>query len=205
MDDTLPQVWLVRHGETEWSRSGKHTGRTDVPLTSEGMAAAERLGEVLGCRPYAAVWSSPSKRASDTCRLAGYADACARRHDLAEWDYGAYEGVKTADILAERPGWDLFRDGCPGGETAADVGTRVDRIISELRGLEADALLFSSAHVLRVLAARWVGLTPEGGALLTLGTASISMLGYEHDLNEPVIHRWNLPGSANSRGGPTWP
>jgi len=192
MDETLPRVWLVRHGETEWSRTGKHTGRTDVSLTPEGVAAAERLGELLGRRPYAAVWSSPSKRASDTCRLAGYADACTRRHDLAEWDYGAYEGSTTAEILAERPGWTLFRDGCPGGEKAADVGVRADRIISELRGLDGDALLFSSAHILRVLAARWVGLAPEGGALLTLGTASISVLGYEHDLDEPVIRYWNL-------------
>ncbi|AYO81553.1 histidine phosphatase family protein [Methylobacterium brachiatum] len=187
----LPQITLVRHGETAWSRSGQHTGRSDIPLTPAGEDAARTLAPRLAARTYAAVWSSPSSRAVTTCALAGFGAGRVIEPDLAEWDYGGYEGRTTKDILAERPGWRLFRDGCPGGEDAADVGARADRVIARIRALDADLILFSSAHVLRVLAARWIGLPPEGGAVLVLGTASVSVLGYEHDRSEPVLRGWN--------------
>jgi len=186
-----PQITLVRHGETAWSLSGQHTGRSDIPLTPAGEAAARALAPRLAAGSYAAVWSSPSSRAVTTCDLAGYGKNRLIDPDLAEWDYGAYEGRTTKEILAERPGWRLFRDGCPGGEAAADVGARADRVIARIRALDAELIVFSSAHVLRVLAARWIGLPPEGGALLVLGTASVSVLGYEHDRSEPVLRGWN--------------
>jgi probable phosphoglycerate mutase len=191
MSSALPEIYLVRHGETEWSRSGKHTGRTDRPLTQAGEEAARKVGDHLRELSFSAVWSSPSQRASNTCALAGFAAARVIKDDLAEWDYGAYEGVTTKEILAERPGWQIFRDGCPKGEMAADVGARADRIIGEFRQTEGTILVFSSAHFLRVLAARWLGLPPEGGAYFALDTASTSILGYEHDLTEPIIRRWN--------------
>jgi probable phosphoglycerate mutase len=190
-ESPFPQITLVRHGETDWSRSGRHTGRSDIPLTSAGEAAAQALAPRLASRAYAAVWSSPSSRAATTCALAGFGDRCTIKPDLAEWDYGAYEGRTTREILAENTDWRLFRDGCPGGEAAADVGTRADRIIAAIRAVDADLILFSSAHALRVLAARWIGLKPEAGALLVLGTASVSVLGYEHDRSEPVLRAWN--------------
>ncbi|MCJ2092311.1 histidine phosphatase family protein [Methylobacterium sp. J-072] len=186
-----PQITLVRHGETAWSLSGQHTGRSDIPLTPVGEAAARALAPRLAAGSYAAVWSSPSSRAVTTCDLAGFGENRIIDPDLAEWDYGAYEGRTTKEILAERPGWRLFRDGCPGGENAAAVAARADRVIARIRALDADLILFSSAHVLRVLAARWIGLPPEGGALLVLGTASVSVLGYEHDRSEPVLRGWN--------------
>lgn len=192
MSSQYPMIYLVRHGETEWSASGRHTGRSDIPLTAAGEEAARgvagRLGPDLSV---SAVWSSPSQRAYRTCQLAGYGAAAVRKDDLAEWDYGAYEGLTTRQILAGRPGWQLFRDGCPDGETAADAGGRADRIIGQLREIAGNVLIFSSAHFLRVLAARWIGLPPEGGAHFVLDTATISLLGYEHDLSEPVVRRWN--------------
>lgn len=191
MGSPFAQIWLVRHGETEWSASGKHTGRSDIPLTPAGEDAARRLAARLAGLSPAAVWSSPSRRARDTCRLAGFGAAAVVKDDLAEWDYGAYEGLTTKDILAGRPGWSLFRDGCPQGEAAADVGRRADRIVEALRAAGGDVLLFSSAHFLRVLAARWLGLSPQQGALFVLDTASVSRLGYEHDLTEPVVRTWN--------------
>ncbi|TIS58017.1 histidine phosphatase family protein [Mesorhizobium sp.] len=191
MGSLFPEIYLVRHGETEWSASGKHTGRTDIPLTAAGEAAARAMAHRLNGLSFSAVWSSPSQRALNTCLLAGFGATGTRKADLAEWDYGAYEGLTTKQILAERPGWRLFRDGCPGGETAADVGARADAIIGQLRGTGGSVLLFSSAHFLRVLAARWLGLAPEDGALLVLDTASLSIIGYEHDLAEPVIRGWN--------------
>jgi probable phosphoglycerate mutase len=192
LSSAFPQIHLVRHGETAWSLSGQHTGRTDMPLTAVGEAAARGLAERLKGLSFSAVWSSPSQRAYNTSVLAGFGDRSVRMDDLQEWDYGAYEGRTTKEILAERPGWTVFRDGCPQGETAADVGARADKVIGRLRAANADILIFSSAHFLRVLAARWLGLPPEGGALLVLDTASISVLGYEHDLGEPVLRRWNL-------------
>ncbi|MER9505817.1 histidine phosphatase family protein [Mesorhizobium sp. M0579] len=191
MSSAYPEIYLVRHGETEWSASGKHTGRTDIPLTPKGEAAARGVADRLKDLSFQAVWSSPSQRAFSTCTLAGFGAAAVKKDDLQEWDYGAYEGVKTKEILVQRPGWQLFRDGCPGGESVADVGARADRIIAGLRAIEGNVLVFSSSHFLRVLAARWLGLPPEGGAHFVLDTASLSILGYEHDLSEPVIRRWN--------------
>ncbi|MBX4932308.1 histidine phosphatase family protein [Rhizobium bangladeshense] len=191
MSSVFPEIYLVRHGETEWSLSGRHTGRSDIPLTANGEAAARKLAEQLAGPSFSAVWSSPSARARKTCALAGFGSAALIRDDLAEWDYGAYEGVTTKEILAGRPGWQLFRDGCPNGETAADVGARADAVIGGLRETAGAVLIFSSSHFLRVLAARWLGLPPQGGAHFVLDTATISVLGYEHDLTEPVIRRWN--------------
>ncbi|WFS23324.1 histidine phosphatase family protein [Rhizobium rhododendri] len=191
MSSAWPEITLVRHGETAWSLSGKHTGRSDIPLTAAGEAAAVKLADRLQGQHFDAVWSSPSMRASNTCALAGFGDRREIKADLAEWDYGAYEGVTTKDILKTSPDWHLFRDGAPEGEAAADVGARADSIIAALRARNDRVLIFSSAHFLRVLSARWIGLPPEGGALLVLDTASISVLGYEHDLGEPVIRRWN--------------
>jgi probable phosphoglycerate mutase len=191
MSSSYPEIYLVRHGQTEWSLSGRHTGRTDIPLTAAGEEAARKVAGRLPAIDFAAVWSSPSQRAKSTSALAGFGDARVIKDDLAEWDYGAYEGITTKEILARRPGWQLFRDGCPEGETAADVGARADRIISQLRDVNGTVLIFSSAHFLRIFAARWLGLPPEDGARFVLDTTSISVLGYEHDLSEPVIRRWN--------------
>ncbi|MDE1992405.1 MAG: histidine phosphatase family protein [Rhizobiaceae bacterium] len=191
MSSAYPEIYLVRHGQTEWSLSGRHTGRTDIPLTPAGEEAARKVADRLPVIDFAAVWSSPSQRAKNTCGLAGFGDVRIVKDDLAEWNYGAYEGVTTKEILAQRPGWQLFRDGCPNGETAADVGARADRIIAELREVNGPILIFSSSHFLRVFGARWLGLPPEDGTRFILDTTSISVLGYEHDLTEPVIRRWN--------------
>jgi probable phosphoglycerate mutase len=182
-------VFLIRHAETEWSASGRHTGRTDVPLTDAGRRAARRLGELLASERFGSVLTSPLSRASDTCALAGLGDAAQERPELLEWDYGAYEGLTTTQIRERRPGWCLWRDGCPGGERADDVAARVDPLVAELDGRETDAAVFSHGHVLRVLAARWLGLTGADGALFALSTASISVLGHERETR--VIWRWN--------------
>ncbi|MER8467134.1 histidine phosphatase family protein [Mesorhizobium sp. M1396] len=191
MSSAFPQIHLVRHGETAWSLSGRHTGRTDMPLTPAGEAAARDVADRLRGLSFSAVWSSPSQRAYNTSVLAGFGAESVKQDDLQEWDYGAYEGLTTKQILAERPGWTVFRDGCPQGESATDVGARADAIVRQLREAGGSILVFSSAHFLRVLTARWLGLPPEGGALFVLDTASISVLGYEHDLGEPVIRKWN--------------
>jgi probable phosphoglycerate mutase len=187
-----PSVTLVRHGETAWSAAGRHTGRTDIPLTEEGERKAEHLHERLAGQTFDRVFTSPLQRAARTCALAGLGDRAVLDPDLLEWDYGDYEGRTSREIQANRPGWQIFRDGCPHGETAADVGERVDRVIARLRAVEDRAILFSSAHVLRVLTARWLELPPDGGRLFALSTASISVLGYEHDSrDEPVVTLWN--------------
>jgi broad specificity phosphatase PhoE len=188
------EIVLARHGETEWSRDLKHTGRTDIPLTDRGRAEAEQLGRALAGRSFARVLSSPLQRAVETCRLASLGDQVELTDDLLEWDYGDYEGITTAEIRQERPQWKLWRDGCPGGETAADVAKRVDRVIADLRGLDGDAVLFAHGHVLRVLTARWLGLGPERGALFKLDTGTLSTLGFERETR--VITRWNSPVSA---------
>jgi broad specificity phosphatase PhoE len=192
---TPPQdVVLVRHGETEWTRSGKHTGRTDIPLTEAGRREAEALRRVLRERMFARVLTSPLQRAAETCRLAGFGAVAETRDDLREWDYGAYEGRKTVDIRKERPDWSLWRDGAPGGETPAGVGARVDGVIADIRSADSDVAAFAHGHVLRVLAARWLGLGPEAGALFALDPATISVLGYERET--PVIRLWNAhPGT----------
>jgi probable phosphoglycerate mutase len=187
----LPCVTLVRHGETEWSASGKHTGRTDIPLTAEGERKARALQPRLKTVTFDRVFTSPLERARRTCELAGYGDRAKVDPDLVEWNYGDYEGRKTSEILADRPGWLLFRDGCPNGEQPADVGARADRVIARLRATDDRAIVFSSGHILRVLTARWLGLEPGAGRLFMLGTASVSVLGYEHDKNEPAVQLWN--------------
>jgi broad specificity phosphatase PhoE len=184
-----PEVVLVRHGETEWSRAGKHTGRTDVPLTEAGVRDAAALGSALAARRFELVLTSPLSRASETCRLAGLGDVAVPSDDLLEWDYGAYEGRTTAEIRAERPGWSLWRHGVPGGETAEQVGERADRVVAKLRASDGDAAVFAHGHLLRVLAARWLGLDPAEGRLLALDTASLSVLGYERET--AVIRLWN--------------
>lgn len=186
----MPEVFLVRHGETDWSRTGKHTGRTDIPLTERGREQAVAVGAALRGRRFALVLTSPLERAAETCRLAGYGEVAERREELMEWDYGAYEGRKTVDIREERPGWTLWRDGVPGGETAAHVGARADRVIAELRALTGDAAVFAHGHMLRVLAARWIGLAPWAGQLLALDPATISVVGYERET--PVLRSWNV-------------
>lgn len=191
MASPYPEITLVRHGETEWSATGKHTGRTDIPLTGTGEDAARGLGDRLKDRSFAAVWSSPSSRARRTAELAGFGTDAVIEPDLAEWDYGAYEGLKTKEILVERPGWNLYRDGCPDGESVAEAGARADRVVQALRAVNGNVLVFSSSHFLRTLAARWLGLPAPQGALFVLDTASISALGYEHDMTEPVVRRWN--------------
>ncbi len=171
--------------------SGQHTGRTDLPLTERGERQARALADRLRGLAFALVLTSPSRRAARTAELAGFGNLAEIEPDLAEWDYGQYEGHRTAEILAERPDWQLFRDGCPGGEAADQVGARADRVIQRVRAARGNVLLFSSAHILRVLAARWLGLEAAAGRFFVLGTASLSRLGYEHNLAEPVIQLWN--------------
>lgn len=184
------EVVLVRHGETEWSRTGRHTGRTDIPLTERGREQVTGVGEVVKGRRFKLVLTSPLARAAETARLAGFGDVAEARPELMEWDYGEYEGRTTIDIRKERPGWSLWRDGVPAGETGAEVGARVDKAIAELRAVGGDGLVFAHGHVLRVLAARWLGLAPTEGRLFALDPATISVLGYERET--PVIRIWNL-------------
>jgi probable phosphoglycerate mutase len=191
MSEALPVIYLARHGETAWSLSGQHTGVTDLPLTERGEHNARRLGERLRGLTFARVFTSPLQRAARTCELAGFGAIAEVDADLLEWNYGDYEGRRTVEIHAERPDWQLFRDGCPGGESPEQIGARVDRVVGRVRAVQGDALLFSSGHVLRVFAARWLGLEPAGGRYLLLSTASLSALSYEHNLSEPVIQLWN--------------
>ena len=191
MSDVRPELVLVRHGETEWSRAGKHTGRTDIPLTDAGRRTAEVLRAPLSARSFARVLSSPLSRAADTCRLAGFGSEAELRDELLEWDYGEYDGLTTPEIREGRPGWFLWRDGCPGGESPDEVAARIDRLIAELQQLDGDAILFAHGHVLRVLSARWIELGPARGAHLVLGTATLSVLGWERDT--PAIRLWNAP------------
>jgi broad specificity phosphatase PhoE len=194
------EVVLVRHGETEWSRTGKHTGRTDVPLTDQGQEQAAGLADALRGRAFALVLTSPLSRAAETARLAGFGEAAQTRDELREWDYGAYEGRTTPDIREERAEWSLWRDGVPGGESATEVGARADRVIAELRTLTGDALVFAHGHLLRVLAARWLGLEPTEGRLLALDPATISVLAYERETS--VIRVWNMPLETPSPANP---
>jgi broad specificity phosphatase PhoE len=191
MSEALPVIYLARHGETAWSLSGQHTGRTDLPLTERGERNASRLGERLRGLTLARVFTSPLQRAARTCELAGFGTVAEVDGDLLEWNYGDYEGRRTIEIHAERPDWQLFRDGCPSGESPDQVGARADRVVSRVRAIQGDVLLFSSGHFLRVFAARWLGLEPAGGRYFLLSTASLSTLGYEHNLSEPVIRLWN--------------
>ena len=192
MSGALSVAYLARHGETAWTLSGQHTGRTDLPLTEHGERQAQALGERLRGSTFAKVLVSPLRRAMRTAEMAGFGNAMETDPDLAEWDYGQYEGRRTAEIHAERPGWMLFRDGCPGGESAVEVGARADRVIERVRAVHGNVLLFSSGHILRVLGARWLGLEASAGRYLLLGTASLSILDHEHNNpDEPAIRLWN--------------
>jgi broad specificity phosphatase PhoE len=187
-----PQViYLARHGETAWSLSGQHTGRTDLPLTQRGECNARRLGGRLQGVEVVRAFTSPLQRARRTCELAGFGTRAEVDPDLMEWNYGEYEGLTTADIRAKRPGWELFRDGFPGGESFEEIGERADRVVNRVRSIDGAVLLFSSAHFLRVLAVRWLGLQSQGARYLLLGTASLSTLTYEHNRSEPAIGLWN--------------
>jgi probable phosphoglycerate mutase len=192
MNDQLPIVCLARHGETAWSLTGQHTGLTDLPLTERGERNARRLGDRLEGLKFMKVFCSPLQRARRTCDLAGFGSGAEIDADLVEWNYGDYEGRTSAEILAQRPGWELFRDGCPGGETPQQICARADRVVNRLRNFNGAVLVFSSGHFIRALAGRWLGLTAEAaGRYFLLNTASLSTLGYEHDLSRPVIRLWN--------------
>jgi broad specificity phosphatase PhoE len=187
------EVWLVRHGETEWSAAGRHTGSTDLPLTGHGQDAARAVAPALHENKFAAVLTSPLRRARETCALAGLSGCAQVVDDLREWDYGDYEGLTTAQIRESRPGWTVWGDGCPGGESATDVGARADRVIALVRGVDGDVAVFAHGHFLRVLGARWCGLEPEAGAVLALDTATLCRLGWERE--QAVVRMWNAPVS----------
>jgi broad specificity phosphatase PhoE len=191
MGETLPTIYVARHGETAWSLSGQHTGLTDLPLTERGEHNALRLRERFKGLTFAKVFTSPLQRAMRTCELAGFGTLAEIDRDLLEWNYGEYEGRRSIDIHKERPDWQLFRDGCPGGESPSEVGARADRAAKRVRAIDGDVLVFSSGHFLRVFAARWLGLDPAFGRYFLLSTASVSALGYEHNLSEPVIRLWD--------------
>lgn len=191
MSETLPSIYLARHGETAWTVSGQHTGLTDLPLTERGECNARRLRERLSGLTFAKVFTSPLQRAMRTCELAGFGSVAQIDGELVEWHYGDYEGRLTADILKERPDWQLFRDGCPGGESPRQVAARADRVVSRVRAVTGDVLVFSSGHFLRVLATRWIDVEPINAKSLMLGTASLSALGYENHISHPAICLWN--------------
>jgi probable phosphoglycerate mutase len=188
------EIVLVRHAETEWSREGRHTGRTDIPLTEDGRQAARALRPQLARERFELVLTSPLLRARETSELCGFGESARPREELLEWDYGDYEGLTSAEIHARRPEWSLWRDGCPGGESPGEVGARADRAIAELRAAGGRAIVFSHGHLLRVLGARWIELAPAGGAHLGLSTGAICTLGYEHQA--PIIAAWNLLAAA---------
>ena len=191
MSESLPIVYLARHGETAWSLSGQHTGLTDLPLTERGERNARSLEGRLRGLTFAQVFTSPLVRAARTCELAGFRGVAEVDRDLLEWNYGDYEGRRTVEIHANRPDWQLFRDGCPGGESPEQIGVRADHVVSRVRAIQGNVLLFYSGHFLRVFAARWLGLEPGAGRYFLLSTASVSAVGYEHNLSEPVIRLWD--------------
>lgn len=191
MNSALPKVYLVRHGETAWTLSGQHTGRTDIPLTERGERDAQELNARLRSLSFAKVFTSPLQRARRTGELAGFGDYAEIDHDLTEWDYGAYEGRRTLDIRTEHPGWRLFKDGCQSGEMLEDVSGRADRVIARVRALDDDVLIFAHRDILRILIARWIALPALEAHRLYLETASLSVLGYDHGLDEPVIRLLN--------------
>jgi len=192
MSQALPVVYVARHGDTAWTLSGQHTGLTDLPLTANGEMNARRLGERLNGLRFAKVFTSPLQRAARTCELAGFGTSAEIDPDLVEWNYGAYEGLRSDQILAKQPAWQLFRDGAPGGESPGEIGERADRVVRRVRAVGGDVLLFSSGHFIRVLAARWLALDPGIAArYFLLNPASLSALGYEHEPSQPVIRLWN--------------
>ena len=195
MATALPKLFLARHGDTAWTDSHQHTGRTDLPLYERGEEHAHQLGERLRGFSFDRVFTSPLQRASKTCELAGFGAAAEVDPDLIEWDYGRFEGKLTRDILKERPGWELYRDGCPGGESPEDVAARADRFVARVQGLGGDVLAFSSGHIIRMIAARWLGGPPAAGRFFFCYPASVGVLSFEHDSrDEPIIHLWNYRG-----------
>ena len=202
-DAATHAVWLIRHGETEWTVSRRHTGLSDLPLTQAGVDQARSLRNWLQGASFERVFCSPLQRAARTCELSGYGSVAEIDRDLVEWNYGDYEGQKRREILAERPKWDIFRNGCPNGESPADVAVRADRFLSRVRTTSGNVAVFSSGHFLRVLIARWLGLDPSAGRYFKLGTATLTILGFDHNsTSEPVIRLLNeTPGSMlNSQG-----
>jgi len=191
MAASTQKVYVIRHGETEWSLTGQHTGVTDLPLTENGRAVARRLRPVLAEPTFQLVLTSPLRRARETCELAGLGACAAVEPDLHEWDYGEYEGLTSKQIHHKQPNWMLFRDGCPGGETPEQIGARVDRVIARVRGTAGDVVLFAHGHVFRVLVARWIGLAPAAGQHFLLDTATLNVLGYYGD--SPAVKIWNAP------------
>ena len=192
MATDLPRLFLARHGDTAWTDSRQRTGRTDLPLNEHGEKHARQLADRLQRFPFARVFTSPLQRASKTCALAGFGQVAQVDPDLVEWDYGRFEGKLTRHILKERPGWEMFRDGCPGGESPEDVAARADRFIARVRGIDGDVLAFSSAHIIRMIAARWLGLPPGAGLFFFCRPASVGVLGFEHNnREEPIIGLWN--------------
>ncbi|PYJ43952.1 MAG: histidine phosphatase family protein [Verrucomicrobia bacterium] len=198
MSEILPVLYLARHGETAWSLTGQHTGLTDLPLTERGERNARLLGKRLAGLTFTKVFTSPLQRAIRTCELAGFGAVAEVDRNLVEWNYGKYEGLRTAEIQAMRPEWQLFRDGCPGGESPDQVAARADQTVNRVRVIKGNVLIFSSGHFLRMLAARWLGLEPASGRLFMLNTASLSALGYEHNLSDPAIRFWNDTHHVNN-------
>jgi probable phosphoglycerate mutase len=192
MSSDLPRLFLARHGDTAWTESRQHTGRTDLPLNERGEERARQIGEQLRRFSFGRVFTSPLQRASKTCALAGFGEVAEVQADLTEWDYGRFEGKLTRDILKERPGWELFRDGCTEGELPEDVATRANCFIAKVRSINGDVLAFSSGHIIRMIAARWLGLPPVAGRFFFCRPASVGVLGYEHhSREEPIIGLWN--------------
>jgi probable phosphoglycerate mutase len=192
MSTGLPRLYLARHGDTAWTDSHQHTGRTDLPLNERGEDRARKLGRVLSPVPFVHVFTSPLQRVARTCALAGFGEVAEVDRDLLEWDYGRHEGKTTSDIVKERPGWELFRDGCPGGETAQDVADRADRFIARVHELGGIVLAFASGHIIRMIAARWLGLPPAAGRCFFCQPGSVGELGFEHDSrDEPIVRLWN--------------
>ncbi|HYT94807.1 MAG TPA: histidine phosphatase family protein [Gemmataceae bacterium] len=192
MSAALPKLYLARHGDTAWTDSHQHTGRTDLPLNERGEDHARQLGDRLRGFSFARIFTSPLQRASKTCELAGFGVGAEVENDLLEWDYGRFEGKRTTDVLKEWPGWELYRDGCPGGESPEDVAMRANRFLARVHSIDGDVLAFSSGHIIRMIAARWCGLTPTAGRVFFCRPASFGVLGFEHDSREqPIIRLWN--------------
>jgi len=201
MDNHLPAIYIARHGETAWTLTGQHTGLTDLPLTPQGERNARALANRLTGLTFAKVFTSPLQRASKTCALAGFGATAEVDNDLVEWNYGEYEGLRSAEIRAKRPDWQLFRDGCPGGESPAQVKARADSVLRLVRAVKGDVLLFSSGHFIRMLAARWIGVEPSVHSMsFLLSTASLSAVGYDGDVSRPVIRLWNDAHHVHTNG-----
>jgi broad specificity phosphatase PhoE len=198
MSSNLPALYLARHGDTAWTDSHQHTGRTDLPLNERGEEHARQLGERLRGISLVRVFTSPLQRAAKTCELAGFGTAAEVDRNLVEWDYGRFEGKVTSDIQKERPGWELFRDGCPDGESPEDVALRAERFVARVHGIAGNVLAFSSGHIIRMIAARWLGLPPAMGRVFFCDPASVGVLGFEHNSrDQPIMRLWNDTGQSS--------